>query len=182
VDKILFIYNKGNIMKAILLFAFLLPTFAHADDLYSERLRSKEEQEKQQAIQQIKTAYARATKDALQNIEAFGRAHSGYASEPRCGTMGSDVDGSSFWARDNEECNGSFCVTVRTEGGTSQYENNPESLNIVLAYNLIQSCRVVLNNGLACAISNDWESKTFGGNCLDAQGNSHRLTIPLKSK
>ncbi|MGZ3653102.1 MAG: hypothetical protein ACXVB9_12420 [Bdellovibrionota bacterium] len=171
-------------MKSFYVLALLslVPNLALADT-YDDRVRMNEERANAATIQKLQKQYAQTKANELRNIMAFGRAHSGYAETPSCQDLSGDLDSRSIWIRVRQECGSGICVNVRGEGDgmvPARYANDPMAYDVYARDAMISSCKVVLRNGLACAISLEVDRNAYGGDCLDANGHTVHLSVPAK--
>jgi hypothetical protein len=167
-----------KISLALLLLS-CLTSIAHAS-LYDDREKVEEERANQAKVQQMVASYAKIQRKSMRAISLFGRAHSGYASQPDCFDF--SYSASSWHMSSRQACDQGVCVTIHGEGMGSLYghENNPIYVDIVNREATISTCKVVLNNGLACRIDENFENATYGGDCIDGNGRSKVVSIPFK--
>jgi hypothetical protein len=169
-------------MKKIALALLLLSCLtsaAHAS-LYDDREKQEEERANQAKVQQMVASYAKIQRKSMRAISLFGRAHSGYASQPECFDF--SYSASNWRMSSRQACDQGVCVTIHGEGMgyLNGHENNPIYVDVANRDAIISSCKVVLKNGLACHIDENFENSTYGGECIDGNGHSRVVSVPFK--
>ena len=162
-----------------------LTSMAHAD-LYDDRANAVAQRSQQNQAAQIIADFNKTQAREVQAITKFGRAHSGYAQQPDCYDFsyrsgGSMFDPSTWHQSSRQVCASGACVTVH--GDNDSFDSRPGDAmwaDIVARSANIYYCKVVLNNGLACETRLDFDNNTYGGGCLDANGNKRELSVPFK--
>lgn len=156
----------------------LFANIAHADE-YDNRSRLAYERKSRVDIQKTQAASVRIQNEFLSDLQRFGQRHSGFAKTPECYDFSHETGGS-LWNgnRTRKVCHQGFCAKVTGKSNNlNRYPNNAMWADIVLSGRMISYCKVVLRNGLACRVQNDRVDNSFGGRCLDNDGNARTLEV-----
>lgn len=130
-------------------------------DAYDDRLHLHYQNETAKELAQLRSEYSQGEAAFLSRVLAFANAHGGFASAPDCRGLFVDNDSG---GNVRQACVRNFCVNVRVIA----HNWGSDSISQKLMYfdTTARSCRINLNDGLACEynIGN-------GPRCLDANGN-----------
>jgi hypothetical protein len=162
-------------MKSLFLSLFFLaPLLAHAD-IYDDRIQAEEQRQVQAELQQRQLNASRADKYFARDLYRFADAHSGLAEPADCNSFGSTHE--SWGMSTRQACDGANCISVKIQRRDSSQD--PQTLMMELADDAIYFCHIVLNNGLACSVSNTGsKDQNFGGDCIDEAGHSTHYEQP----
>lgn len=167
-----------------LLVPVLTTAAAHAS-LYEERARPLAQAQRNSQIARVNQHYDKVQERYLLNLARFGAANSGFASTPECRDRNGDSRGGG-WRTTRQVCGSQICVNVFGSQGDGRDQSDIISVDIYRKYEMIDSCEVVLRNGLACRVSYNHSPKDgwmtgFGGTCIDGNGQARQLSVPFKN-